>query len=398
MLLFRHVWLLVGLMSGFGSAETTANLGIWDVDKSCDTDATYLQESMDVALGIATAAQDSLNFVLQKQPNKDEDPDGYLKWNRIYRAAVATLGFAPRLSVAQSPSDQYFSDAFRIFDKIVATLPSAQNDPADGYVAKLKNRDGAKPKIICGDDAWDWLGLEDKVPGKSYTLMQEKDFAQLILDGREGAWYNDDRWVWKNTEREKPVFCRPGLWASVYWSYDMIVFCDRMFTDKAKSLPSPKTLKASGISENDKLGTHAAHLSVIMVHELTHWYGGVETNTDGSLILNKPIILDQTAVDVTGKLIYHVNGKDQVFKTPPSDEQAKKNGWDRVLTYGQRDVWNLAKTNKGSTADNSGPKKALKNADSLSLFALMMYLDEWDWSDKGEARIPGKKYKRERDE
>lgn len=36
--------------------------------------------------------------------------------------------------------------------------------------------------------------------------------------------------------------------------------------------------------------------------------------------------------------------------------------------------------------DNCGPDKATTNADSLMIFSLMMYNDQWDWTNRGQAR------------
>ncbi|KAG8672370.1 hypothetical protein FPOAC1_005637 [Fusarium poae] len=37
-------------------------------------------------------------------------------------------------------------------------------------------------------------------------------------------------------------------------------------------------------------------------------------------------------------------------------------------------------------SDQSGPDKATTNADSLMIFSLMMYNDQWDWTVYGKAR------------
>ena len=45
----------------------------------------------------------------------------------------------------------------------------------------------------------------------------------------------------------------------------------------------------------------------------------------------------------------------------------------------------LAMTHPKNT-QNSGPDKATTNADSLMIFSLMMYNDQWDWLSWGRAR------------
>ncbi|KAJ3521275.1 hypothetical protein NM208_g13370 [Fusarium decemcellulare] len=374
MILSRHVWLLAGLC-GLGAAQT-ANMDIWAVDPSCDTHGSYLQDSFNQALELATEAQNSLNFALNKRPDANKDPEAYKKWNRIAEAIRVTLGFAPSRSRDEGPGDANWSGAFDIFGKIVTGLQASQNSPPDGYVPKLKSRDGAKPRILCGDDAFEWIGPDDKIPGQSSTLMQDSQFSRFFLEGAAGTWHNDARLVWKREEKGKPVLCFPGLRAAVYFNYDLVTFCDRMFTDDRKSAPTPKSLREGDtIKAGDAIDSYARHLSVTVLHELTHWFGGLSNTAD----YNSAVIDDQTAVDYDGKFLYEPasGGARVAFKNELSAQDMKKQGLKRSKTYGRRDIWNLART---------GPKKSLKSADSLTYFALMVYLDKWDWSRKGEAR------------
>ncbi|KAF4454866.1 hypothetical protein F53441_2736 [Fusarium austroafricanum] len=383
MVLARHVWLLAGLMPSFGLAQT-ANLNIWDVDKSCQDNQQYVQDSMDIALEMATAAKESLEFVAKAYPSNADDK---LKWKTIFKALSAVFGVQAEYA-QQDVSSGQIGQAYAVFSKMVSVMPSQHNDPSDGYVSKLRAKIGHKPKIMCtdkeGPDSWQWYGENDKIPGKDKTLMQENDFTKFFLEGAVGAWIYDSRYAFKTEEKETPILCVDGMKAAVYWDKDIVIFCDEMFNDDWKNRPTPKALKSGGISAGDDIGKHSETLPYVMVHELAHWFGGKDFAT------GKVNVVDHIAVTREGKLVYRVNGVKQEFDSPPPADPNTT----PVLTYGRERVWYLARPHT-TYPDNSGPAKALTNADSFSLFAFMMYLDKWDWADKGIAKVPADKKRKD---
>jgi hypothetical protein len=166
------------------------------------------------------------------------------------------------------------------------TIPASENDPPKGYVTHFQHLPDHKPKLMCGDSpgeqSWKWYGSSDTIPGQQRNLMSmNNDFRQYALDNWDGAWYYDRRFVWKRKERETPIYCEPGTLAGVAWDKDIIIFCDNQFTPRAKALKTPKAWKASGISEGLSLNAYKDHFSVVMVHELIHWFGGT-VSKDGA--------------------------------------------------------------------------------------------------------------------
>lgn len=168
--------------------------------------------------------------------------------------------------------------------------------------------------ILCsdkpGDDSWKWYGMEDTVPGMDRKMSQHPDFQQMANLDIEGAWVYEHRFVWKESEKEEPILLVDGMLAAVYFDKDMVIFGDKLFADPWRSNPSPKALKSSGVSAGDAIGKHSSHLSVVMVHELAHWFGGRDN-------FGKLIVDDQTAVTPRGKLLYNNNGAIEEHKTPP---------------------------------------------------------------------------------
>lgn len=202
---------------------------------------------------------------------------------------------------------------------MVTVMPSNENDPVHGYSTRLNSRNlEHKAMLLCtdkpGDNSWKWYGLEDKVPGMDHKMNQHQDFREMgILNVVEGAWVYEHRFAWKEAEKEEPVLLTDGMLAAVYADKDMVIFGDKLFADPWRSNPSPKALKSSGISVGDAIGKHSSHLSVVMVHELAHWFGGRDN-------YGKLNIADHTAVTKAGKLLYDNNGAVEEHKTPPTGD------------------------------------------------------------------------------
>ncbi|KAF5664498.1 hypothetical protein FHETE_7089 [Fusarium heterosporum] len=385
MFLSRHVWLLAGLIPSLGSAAGTANLGIWEVHESCKAEQPHVQESMDLAIEMANAAKESLEFLAGAYPSSTSDPAGNLRYKTIHKTVGALFGLEPspkEYGVGEGQIGQIHA----LYTKMVNVLPSNQNDPVHGYSTRLNSRNlDHQPMLMCsdkpGENSWQWYGLEDTVPGMGHKMNQHQDFREHgMLNGIEGAWVYEHRFAWKESEKEEPILCVEGMLAAVYFDKDIVVFCDALFADPWRSSTSPKDLRSSGISEGDSIMKHSSHIAVVMVHEMSHWFGDRD-------MYGKPNVDDHTAVTKAGKLLYLNNGAVEEHSTPPEGEQYK-----RLKTYGIEKVWNLARAHK-TYPDNSGPAKAITNADTYSLFALMMYLDKWDWSSGGTAKVPGTKRK-----
>jgi hypothetical protein len=249
-----------------------------------------MEDSMEIALEIVIATLAALEYIKSSdRPSKQQDPKRYYRFTSIWKSCQAFLGFEPakdpgHLQSAIGKTTKRYSliPANRypdIFAKIKKTIPASENDPVKGYVVHFQKLPNHKPKLMCGDspseDSWKWYGASDTIPGQGQNLMNmNDDFREYAYDSYDGAWYYDRRFVWKRTARETPSYCYPGIFAGVAWDKDIIIFCDNQFTPKAKASKTPKAWKASGISEGLSLNAYKDHLSVVMVHEMIHWFGG----------------------------------------------------------------------------------------------------------------------------
>ncbi|RBA14203.1 hypothetical protein FPRO05_02995 [Fusarium proliferatum] len=334
-------------------ATRTSLLKIWKVDKSCNEELEYMENSMSVALDIVTAAHSALKFMREKAPDRNKDESRYQRWATIYKSVQVFLGFLT------NTQPNYLNELIESF--------LARKTPR-GYVKRLGKLPDAKPMIMCrdeeGEDKWKWYDVDDILPGQQVTISNMPGLT--------------------NHGKEKPILCDASILAAVAWDKDLVVFCHQLFTAEAKAKKSPREFRESGIIAGERLSEYDTHLSIVMVHELIHWFGGITQNGD-------PVIDDQTALDDEGKPLYKIGTKIKGKRPEPSREEAQAMGWKRVEAYGVKHICNLAICDKKRYTDYCGPEKATKNADSLALFALAMYYDKWDWSSGARAKEPGSK-------
>ncbi|KAF4435915.1 hypothetical protein FACUT_6834 [Fusarium acutatum] len=320
---------------------------------------------MSIALDIVTAAHEALEFVAGPMPDKTTQKERLNRWKSIYKPIT-------------SEKSQLF---LRSLKKII---PADQGDPAHGYVYGLRDLPNAKLKLMCGEKAgegkWKWYSVTDNLPGEHVPISGMEQYKKIAFD-YPGTWVFDHRLIWADNEDEKPILCQDGWLGAVLWDKDIVVFCDEMFQAQAKAIKSPREWKRSGIVAGAQLNDyHQNHLSVIMVHELCHWFGGAVRDAQG---IPGPIIDDQTAINGSGRTIYKIN-HERALEVEPSRIKAAERGYQRVvalLTWcsdGSEKVFTLAMCKDERNKNYCGPEKALKNADSLALFALAMYYDQWD--------------------
>ncbi|KAF5591876.1 hypothetical protein FPANT_5548 [Fusarium pseudoanthophilum] len=407
MTLFGYFWLTLGLLILLTQAaetttadESTATaaslLKIWGLDSGCDTEIEYLEDSMSIALDIATAAHEALEFVAGPMPDEATQKERLNRWKSIYKSCVAFLGFLP----AKQPN--YLREVTALFAKMKRTIPADQGDPAHGYVYGLRDLPNAKPKLMCGEKAveekWKWYSVTDTLPGEHVPISGMEKYKEIAFE-YPGAWVFDHRLIWADNEDERPTLCQPGWLGVVLWDKDIVAFCDEMFEAQAKAIKSPREWKKSGIVAGAQLNDYNKnHLSVIIVHELCHWFGGAVRDARG---IPGAIIDDQTAIDGRGRTLYKLNDRIGAYDVEPSPIKAAEKGLQRVAALltawcsdGCEKVFTLAMCKDKENKNYCGPEKAVKNADSLALFALAMYYDQWDCP-----RWPGAERKeRERNE
>ncbi|VZH87881.1 unnamed protein product [Fusarium fujikuroi] len=415
MVLFGYLWLTLGLLILLTQAAetTTADestttaaslLKIWDLDSGCDTEIEYVEDSMSIALDIVTATHEALEFVAGPRPDETTQKERLNRWKSIYKSCMGFLGSLPPRSHRCVPNwvgkHAFVTNSSQaLFAKMKRTIPADQGDPAHGYVYGLRDLPNAKPKLMCGEKAgeekWKWYSVTDTLPGERVPISGMEKYEKIVFD-YPGAWIFDHRLLWADNEDEKPILCQDGWLGAVLWDKDIVVFCDEMFQAQAKAIKSFREWKRSGIVAGAQLSDyHQNHLSVIMVHELCHWFGGAVRDAQG---IPRPIIDDQTAIDGSGRVIYKMNHRNRAFDVEPSPMKAAEGGYQRVVACllltawcsdGCKKVFTLAMCQDKQNKNYCGPAKALKNADSLALFALAMYYDQWDWSLDAISRVPG---------
>ncbi|KAF4434590.1 hypothetical protein FACUT_7814 [Fusarium acutatum] len=268
----------------------------------------------------------------------------------------------------------------------------------------LKNLGYTKPHIVCGENTegenanFQWVGANDPVPKEGGVLLKDyREGKAYIEKGYKGAWFHHGRMVFVATVKQKGFICGPGFSAVTDYRYDWIAFCAHAFRPEAMNRISPKTYKEiDGKTKKQKeriydkiavgtpLRSIARHLSVTVLHELFHWYGFPKVNAQGQAIPDTYNIDDVHTVDKDGNYLYKRTASNQVdlkaSKDLLSSKEMEEENLRIAVAYGQMHVWNLAKLLHGDKSI-----KPVGNADSMAYFALMVYLDAWNWSDDGIA-------------
>ncbi|KAJ4246553.1 hypothetical protein NW762_013494 [Fusarium torreyae] len=397
--LLYKILLLMGMLFGpswaVDNGPPVANMGIWEIDAACNSNMPYIQEGFDVALEMATAAYNAMEFLLKPQPDKKENPKDHLRWLIIHRAMEVTLGI-----IAKSNGNEKsvsWIDAQTVFSNIKKTLVAKQNSPSRGYNRQLITSDQTKPRLVCGvvtegDNAnFQWIDLDQPVPGqKDNSPLKSYHLAKKNMElGAVGGWFHYDRMMFKKVKREKNFLCGPGVSGQTSFLYDMIVICDYALRPKAKERISPKTYKEietmtkkkkMRVGDMIKVGTEtrvgtdlaqvARHLSVTVLHELTHWYGQPRRGADKKFELHFFNIDDRLAVGPDGRFLYEHRDPTKYdyhrSETQLTAKEMENEKVDPVKSYGRKHIWNLAKVNTNYR------RMAHLNADSLAYFALMV--------------------------
>jgi hypothetical protein len=72
-----------------------ASLDPWDIDPSCNGFENDLKDAFTQSIDLAEAARSSIDFVLQKMPDRTKDTDAAIKWARIASTVNSLFGFLP---------------------------------------------------------------------------------------------------------------------------------------------------------------------------------------------------------------------------------------------------------------------------------------------------------------
>ncbi|KAK7415731.1 hypothetical protein QQX98_005644 [Neonectria punicea] len=359
---------LVGLLAGLSQAVNLYDT--WEVDKHCRGKGATLEKAyIDSAL-MADKALLDLQKIQRPRPRTTRSNIPEIReWDRVARAVTNMFGFVPN-QAGHSPINDPLADVLYVFNRMNESLNGPHNLPVNGYAGVYY-----KPLIMCGPDQWRWIAKDDKDPNDpAHTLLESKGD---LLKGGSGAWVYGTRYI-SNGDPTHVGPCRsPATYAVTMTRWDLLTFCDLSFS--AVALADIKSLvdHKKNFKVGDKLGSFAQNsLQRVMVHEFAHYYGA-----DGFGTPDDRKVDDMQAVSKDGDLVWI--GADGKFTTqqPGEDEDLAS-----TASYGHVRITRLARSHTGDNADNSGPDKATFNAESFAYFAIMAYLDNFDWTDGGKAK------------
>ncbi|KAK1239082.1 hypothetical protein MKX08_006143 [Trichoderma sp. CBMAI-0020] len=363
--------ILVVLLSGLnlvaGENDEPPNLDIWDIDKSCESHRSTLQKAYNDVGRMAIKALKDVRFVQQPRPSHLQDR---IEWDRIVRAFENMFGFKPE-EKGTGPGDEYFQKVLGVYERMNEALYGKVNYPLCGF-SGLYN----KPLWMCGDTLWEWHTKEMNdpsiTPTKPLYLSRPNIFTKAT-----GAWIYGERFI-TNGDSGSVGICRPSVWAVTRVREDFITFCDSYFSAKVSRTESPVDGRNSVVAGKklDDFGVLAA--SRIMFHELVHWHQ--------QLISYVNEVKDEQAVLKEGELIWSFkNAAEEIELT--TTKKGPDEAYTALSTYGYTRCSRLARSHPGSKfAENSGPSKATKTAETYAYFAMMAYLDNYDWSGDGKAK------------
>ncbi|KAH6894712.1 hypothetical protein B0T10DRAFT_590429 [Thelonectria olida] len=360
-----RISLLFGLLAGLSWA---ADLNAWDFDNTCTGQQAALQKAYDDAALLAAKALQDLQTIQSPRPRYTRaNIPRIQEWDRVARAVTNMFGFVPD-PAGHSPTETHLSNVLYVYNRMNQALQSSQNVPAGGYSGLHQ-----KSMIMCGDSVWRWVGRNDADPydpaGRPLSVSRATQ-----IGANAGAWAYQERYM-ANGNPNSVGLCRPGIYAVTMTRYDFIVFCDASFAAQIAGTQSAIDGK-NGAAVGDRVDTYGQFsLSRIMIHELAHWYGGAGTGT-----INERRVTDQQAVGNRGDLVWFDTAANRYVNQNPTGTLP------RALTYFYTFCSRLARTNTGANAANSGPARATFTAEAYAYFAIMAYMDNFDWADDGRAK------------
>ncbi|KAL6903017.1 hypothetical protein GGI43DRAFT_382296 [Trichoderma evansii] len=371
LLLSILVALLLGIDLTIGLNNAQPNLDIWDIDASCTPHRSALQKAYnDVAVMAAKALRD-IQFVQQPRPSHLQDQ---IEWGRIARAFENMFGFKPG-DGGTDLEDKYFKKVSGVYERMNKALYDNVKYPTSGF-------SGLHDKALwmCGDTSWRWYTKEMNNPYITPTRPLYISRSN-IFEVAAGAWVHKQRFITNGDPRGVDI-CRPNVFASTQVKYDIITFCDFFFSDKVTSSESPvdgRNSVVEGKTHLDHFGNYGP--SRIMFQELVHWYGSEVT------ALEVKRLIDEQAVSADGEQVWaFTNAVGKIQLTTTSKKQPGIR-YTPLATYGYARCSRLARSHLGSEfAQNCGPAMATGTAETYAYFAMMAYLDNFDWSGDGIAK------------
>ncbi|KAM0542726.1 hypothetical protein ACHAPJ_012659 [Fusarium lateritium] len=295
---------LAGLFIGLCQAADIAQ--IWDIHPSCSDHLAALQSAYDDVTAMAAKAQTDLATIQNPRPRltRNAAPQ-VLEWDRVARNIKTLFGFIPD-QAGHSNGDNHLDQVVSLIGNMNDALQGTHNKPENGYTGLH-----GTPMIACGDDMWEHKSVNDIDPNDPTGTKSISDMAKerkLDVGGNTEAWVFNKRYHYNKNARSAEI-CRTGVYAVTMINLDLITFCPPSWSSDMANTVSAVAGKDNA-QEGQTLDRYGyLSLSRVMMHEFTHWYGGVNAN----LGVNVP---DQQAVGKNGDLIYaDENGKATIQQT-----------------------------------------------------------------------------------
>ncbi|EWG41565.1 hypothetical protein FVEG_15309 [Fusarium verticillioides 7600] len=219
----------------------------------------------------------------------------------------------------------------------------------NGYSGKLKDQsEHSKPLLLCGDTR-NWEYFDQNAPDK---YDKSKKIIEVFPDAARygGALIRGNRYLEATPGNRNPGFCK-GNYGFTFIHHDLITICDQTLQFDVEKWP----VRDGGevVADTDLDAAHLGRQSLVrvMLHEFAHYYG---SRMEGSELKRHTL-----------RFCTNLN------KNQTRNKNAGKFKKDGVYVPG--------------TLGNMGPPAATWTAETYAYFAIISYLEQWEWPKTEEA-------------
>ncbi|KAG7415535.1 hypothetical protein Forpe1208_v005630 [Fusarium oxysporum f. sp. rapae] len=311
----------------------------WEIDDSCDgARLDKLEAAHSEIVELLTKVTNDLAHVQQPRPSTRW---GRPNWNRISRNLAGLFGLQSGDVIIENgydPEEQYFRQVLYTYDRMYQALVKGMTVQENGYSGKLRDQDQhSKPLLLCGDTRnWEFFDQNSQDKWRFHpcdNILQLDNEKWPVRDGGE---------VEEGTDLDRDNFGKQSLVR-------------------------------------------------VMLHEFAHYYG---SRMEGNELRALP---DQQAVDTNGCLLW----KDSSGRRGREPTTAGGEAPILQVVYSLRYCTNISKDQTANehagefmrdgawvagTLGSSGPSAATWTAETYAYFAIISYLDKWEWLETGSAR------------
>ncbi|KAI7771936.1 hypothetical protein ACKAV7_005756 [Fusarium commune] len=362
----------------------------WEIDDSCDgARLDKLEAAHSEIVEILTKVTNDLAHVQQPRPSTRW---GRPNWNRISRNLAGLFGLQSGDVIIENgydPEEQYFRQVLYTYDRMYQALVKGMTVQENGYSGKLRDHDQhSKPLLLCGDTRnWEFFdqNAQDKYDNSKTVAEVFPEAARL-----GGAFIRANRYLGARPGETKPEICT-GIYGMTLPGHDLITICDNILQLDNERWPVRDGGEVEEGTDLDRDNFGKQSLVRVMLHEFAHYYG---SRMEGNELRALP---DQQAVDTNGCLLW----KDSSGRRGREPTTAGGEAPILQVVYSLRYCTNISKDQTANehagefmrdgawvagTLGSSGPSAATWTAETYAYFAIISYLDKWEWLETGSAR------------